>query len=640
MERMKLNIQLFGASGSISCTQQGSYNVANNTTVERITFTVTRTSGTTYWQSGTANFIINGQSYTASLALPSSQTSASCYVDVTVTHDADGSKYLTYSASINTNTSAGTISASSGKWLTTIPRASVPTLSANAVNVGQSVTINTNRASSSFTHILSYVAPGTSAASIIAQNVGASYTWDIPVTLLSYFSESDRGVFRIVCDTFNGNTVIGSNSVNLTIYARGAYDTPTYNLNIAEANQTVINSGIGLYLQNKSQIKISLSNISLCYDSPLASYQISIKDSGNNEVWGVTQTIPDSQNKATSLSVTTPVLTRSGTFTVSTSLYDKRGKYLTNTTTYTSTAYNPPTITQVSATRSNSSGVETPSGTYLKYTFVGSITSLNSKNSRRWEIGYKRKDSSGSYSYTTIDSSSYSISRTGYTLNLSLSSNYEYDIAFRATDTFGSTIIERSLGTDFKLINFNASGKSMAFGGISNRGSNEEYLDSYLAVNCLNGIYSNGTSVETLIENSVSPVRKLATDMSFQLADLGVTYLYNLTESGRSISTGSWIALASSNTITPVIPSGKYLIFFEGFLSATGNGIATFDPYIDGSRTDDRQSIPLGSGLITSTTCIVYKEFTTNATHTINLYAYTNASSTVSKTTIRFIRIG
>lgn len=123
MNFMKLNIQLFAVTKSISCDQIGDYDINNNRTVERITFTVTKTTGNTWWgDPKTVTFIVDGNTYYSSITLNYSAKTASCYVDVPITHNPDGSKYLEYSASVVTGTSAGTVSASGGKWLTQIPR--------------------------------------------------------------------------------------------------------------------------------------------------------------------------------------------------------------------------------------------------------------------------------------------------------------------------------------------------------------------------------------------------------------------------------------------------------------------------------------------------------------------------------------
>lgn len=120
-----LNIQRFAVSSSISCTQIGEPDIPNNKTTQRITFTVTRTGGTTYWSDAkTVTFTVDGGTYTTTMRFPSGSVgaTASCYVDVTVAHNSDGTKSISYSASIKTGTSAGTVTASGSSTLATIPR--------------------------------------------------------------------------------------------------------------------------------------------------------------------------------------------------------------------------------------------------------------------------------------------------------------------------------------------------------------------------------------------------------------------------------------------------------------------------------------------------------------------------------------
>lgn len=115
---IKLNIQLFAVSSSINNARQ-SVSVDNNSEVQRITFSITRTSGTTYWQNNkTLTFKLkyynddNTQTtltQTKQFNFPSSVTTKSAYVDFNVPHKDDGTQTIDYEASIVTGTSAGTL---------------------------------------------------------------------------------------------------------------------------------------------------------------------------------------------------------------------------------------------------------------------------------------------------------------------------------------------------------------------------------------------------------------------------------------------------------------------------------------------------------------------------------------------------
>ena len=76
---------------------------------------------------------------------------------VVVYHNADGTKQFTISASHNFDITwngsyVGTVNVSGSAWLNTIPRATTPTLSNSNPNMGDTITINLPRASTSFTH--------------------------------------------------------------------------------------------------------------------------------------------------------------------------------------------------------------------------------------------------------------------------------------------------------------------------------------------------------------------------------------------------------------------------------------------------------------------------------------------------------
>lgn len=125
---VKLNIQRFAVSSSVSSSVI-SQSVTDNSSIVRITFTVTRTSGSTYWSDAkTLTFTCDGQTGTTSFSFPSGGgvgKTKSKYYDFTIPHNNDGTKSISYSAKINTGTSAGTLNPSDSATLPTIPRSPV-----------------------------------------------------------------------------------------------------------------------------------------------------------------------------------------------------------------------------------------------------------------------------------------------------------------------------------------------------------------------------------------------------------------------------------------------------------------------------------------------------------------------------------
>lgn len=127
--------------------------------------------------------------------------------------------------------------------LPAIPRASEPTVSASSVTMLDTVTITTNRLSSSFTHDLTYKFNGYEGT--IATGVGASYKWTVP-DLVSKISGKKSGTCTIYCKTKSGSTTVGTESVSLTLKIP-AKSTPS-----ASASSVQMGTSVNIYTNRKS----------------------------------------------------------------------------------------------------------------------------------------------------------------------------------------------------------------------------------------------------------------------------------------------------------------------------------------------------------------------------------------------------
>ena len=138
--------------------------------------------------------------------------------DVKVTHDDDGSKSITISGSVTapsgTSYAGKKTSGSKSVALDTIARVSVPTVSASSIQMGKTLTITTNRKSTSFTHTLQYTFGGTTKT--IKTGVGASYDWPVP-DLASLCNNAKSASCTITCITYSGSTKIGTKTVKVTL---------------------------------------------------------------------------------------------------------------------------------------------------------------------------------------------------------------------------------------------------------------------------------------------------------------------------------------------------------------------------------------------------------------------------------------
>lgn len=412
---------------------------------------------------------------------------------ITISHSSDGTYSASKNASFTTTASSGYSLKSGSASVTvkpsTIPRASEPTFSSSSVEMGSAVTINTNRKSSNFTHTITY--SFNSATETIGTGVGASVSWTPSLSLASQIPNAISGTCTITCKTYNGSTLVGTKTVNLTLKVPSSVVPSISSVALSEANTSV--SSLGVYVQNKSQLKV-VTTASGSYGSTIKSYKIT----------GIDNNTYNSNN------FTSNVLTQSGNKTITVNVTDSRGRTATKTITYTCVAYNNPSISNISVARCNSDGTNNEDGIYLKYTFVGSVSSINNKNTYVYKIGYKLTDSS-SYTYVTISNNAYTINKTNTVLTgVTFDNNYSYDIIFSITDKFTTTIRTADIRTGFELINFNENGKSMAIGKVSEAGGNEKKLeialptefnqDTYIRNNKANtntGFYTKRTDSNT-----------------------------------------------------------------------------------------------------------------------------------------------
>jgi hypothetical protein len=167
-------------------------------------------SGQTFSKAGRIDIDDKGnKGYTITLASGTS----------TITHNqstGEGSFTVAVDTSINSaGYGPGTIKlASKTVSLPTIYRASKPTVSASTVKMGNTLTIYTNRKSSSFTHTLTVTMGG--GTGTIQTGVGDSYKWTV-WDLASRCNNATSGKATITCTTYNGSATIGTETCEVTI---------------------------------------------------------------------------------------------------------------------------------------------------------------------------------------------------------------------------------------------------------------------------------------------------------------------------------------------------------------------------------------------------------------------------------------
>lgn len=156
----------------------------------------------------------------------------------TFTHNGDGTR--SFSVSIQGAIYYYAVNATGSKAfeLDTIPRAS--TISCTIADIESKPTITISRASSSFTHTVTYqfgnltgtIASKTSATSIT--------TWAIPSSFYSQIPSSKTGKGTLTCTTYNGNTSIGTSTCDLDVTTDETKCKPTVSGTVEDTNSTTI----------------------------------------------------------------------------------------------------------------------------------------------------------------------------------------------------------------------------------------------------------------------------------------------------------------------------------------------------------------------------------------------------------------
>ena len=417
----------------------------------------------TTYGSGTCYCKINGTTYSATVSPSQKITDSGINLfskTLDIYHNNDGTKTLTCSAWIDMNTPLTSSEQSYSQTLSTIPRASKPTLSSSSVTMGNSVTISTNRASCSFTHSL-YYQIGSGGWNTIGTGIGTSKSWTVPLNLANSTPNSTSLSVKLWLETYNGSTDIGANSVSLTANVPSSV-VPTINsVNLSEAVSGIY-AQFGAYVQGKSKISGSIS-ASGSYSSTIKSYSVSINGASY-----------------TSSSFTTGFLTTSGSNTCSVTVKDSRGRTKSQSVTFNVVAYANPAINSFSVSRCDQDGAANDEGDCAKCVVSASISSVNNGNAKSFQIKYK-KISETEWNVFDLDNTNYTINATQIIQNIDTESEYNFKIV--ATDFFSFAEYSHNLSTAYTLVDYNQSGKGMAIGKVSTQNAFEINMDTKITGN-------------------------------------------------------------------------------------------------------------------------------------------------------------
>jgi hypothetical protein len=519
-------------------TQQ-SQNTTNNSSRVWWDLYAVKTGNTTAWSNWPANWHVNidGQNWNGTWTYNySSQTEIlidSGWRDVY--HNANGTKTITVAADAqDPQGNLGSASLSNSMALTTIPRMSVATYSASAVDAGTSVRINTNRASTSFSHTARYeFGPNTGT---IATGIIDFYDWTPPTSLLTAIPTLTQAYARIYLDTYSGGTLIGTTSSLLTIRVP-ASAVPTLSTVTATEATTGVAANVGAFVQGVSKLAVAASGAAGVYGSTISSYKITVDGQVVNASSG-----------------TTGVIKSSGAMNVVGTVTDSRGRTASKTLAINVLAYAPPIARSVTFDRATSAGVvATDTGTSVRVSINATASSLintTQRNALVYKISSRIRGTTTWTLNKTVTAPSLTFNSFDVVSTFPLTS--AYDFLVEVSDDFNKTSVQGSISTASVLMHWGDQGEGVGIGKfwIAGRGS----------LDVLGQIYQNdGKAVidtADVATASVAGITTLASDAEVLAATVTNKAVVPASLKARTTGTfafnGNGFYKNSASTYTPI----------------------------------------------------------------------------------------
>lgn len=474
-----------------------------------------------------------------------------------IKHNSDGT-YSSYAEALCYTglDNIGTLTARTNYTLTTIPReSSISSITGDTI--GSNITVNISRQSSSFTHQVWWRINGTGNWTSLGTNFGTSCTFTLPMSVCNSVTQSTTCTLNIAIRAISGGSYVGgevwsSKTVNVPSSVVPSFSS----IGVSEAVSSV--ASLGIYVQSKSKLNLSINGASGSYGSWITAYSISV----------------DGQN-IYAASGTTNVINGSGNLTITARITDSRGRQASKTTTINVKAYSAPRLTSYSATRQS-----TP--TNVSVVASGSITSLlngsTQKNSLTYVVKYKQSSAS-SYTSVTVKSGGLSFSNLSRTLT-NIDSTKSYDIQLVLSDYFSSVTYQLKLSTTKVIMDLKSTG--VGINKYSERGVLDVGGDAYVSNN-LN--VEGALKIPTGISRSNVPIAQTfdeRVDNIFEWAKNKPSFIGTLTHSSAS----TWYNVISSRHRNGADDGTSYGMMLFSHLTSGDN--LTWRQQINGTWQTDK----------------------------------------------------
>lgn len=434
-----------------SVNSQDTVNNSSNVTVEAHLVSLKSSYNINASATKYGSLVINGTTYSFSFnaTISGLQDKKLYTTTVTIPHNSDGTKSFSISCSLGievtlSGTKYNTVSTSGTVNLPAIPR-TTPVSTSGTAKFGATITITHTRPSTAFAITLRYTC-GSASGTIITKQATNSTSWTVPKDLQSQIPKSTSIPITIYCDTYSGDTLIGT---TYTSYTCSIADDCNPSLTTLSCSNP--DTGGTTFYQGVSKLRVEVG-YNQAYSSPIEKFVMTVDG----------QTITNY-----GYIIWSGVLQNSGAKNVAITITDGRGRTATKTWTnaFTVTAYSAPKINSFTCKRMalDEDGNLVISNLGTKGYFSYDISWHSSSTNKVRKFYYKPNASS---SWTTISLSN--DSQTDYNFNNSLASGSGYDLKLEISDQVTTVSQTIQMPYLFPLINLSADGTSIAFGKETN----------------------------------------------------------------------------------------------------------------------------------------------------------------------------
>lgn len=348
----------------------------------------------------------------------------------TVTHDSYGNKSISGSIQAAVYTSAVNCSNSATFNLDSIPRRAEITSAPDFTNLDNPI-IKYNNPAGFKVNTWIEINP-TNTHLCIRENIGngGNYTYELTDDereALIRCCTKDTATVRFGMYTYNGTTLIGTHYVDKT-FTLTKDIIPTANVTLSDAEGNF--DKYGKYIQGQSKLHVSIAAEGV-YGSTIKSYKTTFDGKTFTEAEFTTDAIIGKDELDLEIVVT-----------------DSRGRTCTLKESIAVYEYKPPKIISISAKRCQKHNVNELGNDYLGVVFNSEVTSLDSQNSVKYELDYKKVTED---SYTTVSLSDYTNMYEVEGHAIFAADNDAYNIILRITDDFG-TVEKKTNGPSISVL--------------------------------------------------------------------------------------------------------------------------------------------------------------------------------------------